>query len=256
MKRKDLFLVSSALLAGLAALFLLIKKRQPVQNNPTAAPNQGLYHFLSPLYDLLFGRTYAKARQRTVCLLGLQPGERLLISGVGTGLDLPLIPAGTEVVGVDIAVEMLRLAGRKPSPATVKLIQMDAQCLELPSESFDAALLNLIVSVAPDGRAVFQEAWRALKPGGRLVLFDKFLPEGQSVSFPRNALGAIIRWIGTDINRQLSQVLGKIENGRIEINEPSLFFGQYRILKIIKEGPIPEEGFSSLIASQSDHRSL
>ena len=234
MKRKDIFLVLSALLAGLATLFFLSKKRQPVENHPKAVPSQGLYHLFAPVYDLMFGGTYAKARQRTVHLLRLQPGERLLISGVGTGLDLPLIPAGTEVTGVDISSDMLRVAGKKFSRAAVELVQMDAQQLDLPAETFDAALLNLIVSVAPDGRAVFQEAWRALKPGGRLVLFDKFLPEGQAVGLLRNILGGFFRWIGTDINRRLSDVLGEIENAEVEINEPSLFFGQYRILKIIK----------------------
>lgn len=175
-------------------------------------PNQALYHRFARFYDFLFNAAYAGARKRSVALLDLRPGERLLISGVGTGLDLPRIPAGVQVTGVDISAEMLREAAKKYSLASVELRQMDAQCLEYPAESFDAALLNLIVSVAPDGRAVFQEAMRALKPRGRLVLFDKFLPEAQSVTLPRAALGALFRWIGTDINRRLSSITGAVED--------------------------------------------
>lgn len=221
---------SAVLLVVTPLIFLQRRKIQADQ-----VPNQGLYHFFAPLYDFLFGASYARARRRTVQLLQLQPGERLLISGVGTGLDLPLIPAEVHVTGVDISIDMLRIAGKKPSQAIVELAQMDAQRLELPAKSYDAALLNLIVSVAPEGRAVFQEAWRVLKPGGRLILFDKFLPEGQTAGFIRNALGDLFRWIGTDINRSLNDVIGEIDkDARIEINEPSVFFGQYRILRIIK----------------------
>ena len=239
MKTKTWLTLGFAASAGLLALVVLLRRKNrqgEAEAAQRAAPHQGLYHQFASLYDVLFKATYEKAREKTVAMLHLQPGEKLLISGVGTGLDLPHIPAGVAVTGVDISQEMLRVAVKKTSPANVTLVQMDAQNLDFPAESFDVALLNLIVSVAPDGQAVFQEAWRALKPGGRLLLFDKFLPEDQSVRLPRAVLGGVIRWIGTDINRRLSDILGHMENGVIEVNEPSVFFGQYRILRIKKVG--------------------
>jgi phosphatidylethanolamine/phosphatidyl-N-methylethanolamine N-methyltransferase len=196
--------------------------------------NQSIYHLFAPIYDIVFGPPYAAMRRRATRLLGLKPGERLLISGVGTGLDLPQIPAGVEVTSIDISADMLFLARKKVSPAHVHLEQMDAQRLALPNAYFDATLLNLIVSVVPDGHAVFSEAWRTLKPGGRLVLFDKFAPEGRAISPLRPALGWLIRQIGTDVNRRISEVTGELANGSIEINEPGLLFGQYRILRYKK----------------------
>ncbi|MBE0699214.1 MAG: methyltransferase domain-containing protein, partial [Anaerolineaceae bacterium] len=197
-------------------------------------PNQSIYRFYAPVYDLLFGPLYATQRRRTAELLSIQPGERLLISGVGSGLDLPLVQSGAIVTGIDISAEMLRQAAQKSSPAQVSLARMDAQRLDFADGSFDAALLNLIVSVAPDGRAVFQEAWRVLRPGGRLVLLDKFAPEKQPIGPLRSALGSLIRLLGTDVNRKLSEVVGDLEDGVVEVNEPSLMGGMYRILRFRK----------------------
>ena len=225
MKKKTCLPLGIAVVAAAAWLLL---RRQSDQ------PSQFLYTHLAGFYDRLFGATYDRARRRTVQLLALKPGERLLISGAGTGLDLPMIGAGVEVDAVDISPDMLAVAAAKPAHARVRLTQMDAQNLEFPAQTFDAALLNLIVSVAPDGRAVFAEAWRTLKPGGRLVLFDKFLPEGHSAGLMRRLAGAFFNWIGTDINRRLSDVVGDLPDGTVELNEASLFFGQYRILRIRK----------------------
>lgn len=231
MKKTKLISIGIVLAAGAIAC-AIVRRRSGCSTK--RLPNQSIYRFYAPNYDLFFGRPYESARRRTVNLLELQPGERLLISGVGTGLDLPMIPSGVDVSGIDISPEMLQQAEWKVSQANIHLIPMDAQNLEFPDESFDAALLNLIVSVAPDGRAVFQEAWRTLKPGGRMIIFDKFAPENRPIGLLREALGGLFRLLGTDVNRKLSDVLEDLDAGEIEINEPSVFFGLYRIVKLRK----------------------
>ena len=135
--------------------------------------NLTIYRLWAPLYDAAMGRVFNQARCRAIDLLQLQPGERLLLSGAGTGLDLPLIPPETGITAVDLSLPMLQKA-RQKRHGRAAFALMDAQALALPDNTFDAAALNLILSVVPDGQAAFREAWRTLRPGGRLVILTSF----------------------------------------------------------------------------------
>jgi phosphatidylethanolamine/phosphatidyl-N-methylethanolamine N-methyltransferase len=139
-----------------------------------------IYRLWSPIYDGLFDRFfYPPGRRQAMQILDLHPGERVLLAGVGTGADLPLLPKGVRAVGVDLSPDMLARARAKLPLADrdVILVQGDAQALPLAAEQFDAALLNLVLSVVPDGAACLRETRRTLRPNGRAVVFDKFLPD-------------------------------------------------------------------------------
>jgi len=136
-----------------------------------------------------------------------------------------------EAVGVDISPDMLAKARAKLDrcPATVKLIQGDAQTLFVDKASFDAVIFNLILSVIPDGRACLQENLRALKPGGRAVVFDKFLPDDGKLTFGRKLVNFFSTLLGTDITRRFGDMAGGLPC-RIRRNEPSLAGGLYRVI--------------------------
>lgn len=197
--------------------------------------NQFIYRLWAPIYDVTVNRIFMPGRERAIQLLDLKPGERVLIPGVGTGADLPLLPAGVDVIGVDLSPEMLAKAclKRTRERSAVKLIEGDAQTLLVDEASFDAVILNLILSVIPDGSACLQSALRALKPGGRAVIFDKFLPEGKSVSLIRKFLNLFSTLLGTDINRRLS---GLMKGCPCEIthDEASIAGGMYRVVMLKK----------------------
>ena len=195
--------------------------------------NLTVYRLYAPVYDALFRPVFQTARKRAIDQLRLQSGERLLLSGAGTGLDLPLIPPDVRVTAVDLSHPMLQKA-REKGNGRAAFALMDAQRLGLADASFDAVALNLILSVVPDGATAFSEAWRALSPGGRAVIFDKFLPENGRLSPLRRAVGRVIAGLGTDPNRRLSDVLQATEPICIEQNEASILRGHYRIILLRK----------------------
>jgi phosphatidylethanolamine/phosphatidyl-N-methylethanolamine N-methyltransferase len=196
--------------------------------------NLRIYRAWAPVYDLMMGPFSGRARQQAVKLLDLRPGEQLLIPGVGTGMDIPLIPLGVSVVGVDISQEMLAKAHVRVDGRQVTLLEMDAQALDFADASFDAVLFNLILSVVPDGAVAFREAWRALRPGGRAVIFDKFLSENSKLTPVRRLAGRVVSAIGTDPNRRLSDIISGVPSLTIERDQASLLGGLYRILRLFK----------------------
>lgn len=196
--------------------------------------NVRIYRLWSPVYDAVFGPLFRRARRRAFAVLDAQPGERLLIPGCGTGLDFPLIPAGVTVDGFDLSAEMLNKARAKTNGRAITLHEMDATQLAFPDAAFDAIAFMLVLSVIPDGAAAFREAWRTLKPGGRAVIFDKFLPDDGAITPGRRMVGAVIRALGTDPNRKLSTILDGVPDATITHNEASLLRGQYRIVRLEK----------------------
>jgi ubiquinone/menaquinone biosynthesis C-methylase UbiE len=195
--------------------------------------NLRIYRYWAPLYDAWVPLLSGRARQHAIGMLNPQPGERLLIPGIGTGLDLPHLPHGISITGVDYSPDML--ARIQAKNRTANLAQMDAQQLGFPARSFDAVLFNLILSVVPNGTIAFREGWRALRPGGRAVIFDKFLPEHAPLTPVRRLLGHVITSLGTDPNRRLTDIIGDTPGVSVARDEPSLLRGQYRILLLKKE---------------------
>ena len=197
--------------------------------------NQFIYRLWAPIYDVTVDRFFMPGRRRAIDVLALRPGERVLIIGVGTGADLPLLPGGVFVTGIDLSSEMLAQAKNKlpDCRATVDLIRGDAQCLLVSENSYDVAILNLILSVVPDGHACLQSTLRALKPGGRIVVFDKFQADNQKSSPLRNLLNLFSTLFGTDITRRfdlISQDCPCI----VEQDVPSLLNGVYRVIVLQK----------------------
>ena len=163
------------------------------------------YALWAPVYDAVVA-PLRRARAASIAGLALSPGETVLLVGAGTGEDLPYIPAGVRVFAVDLTPAMLARARRRPRPPEHSAV-MDAESLAVATGAFDAAALHLILAVVADPARCLAEAARAVRPGGRIAVFDKFVRAGQAPSPGRRLLNRVTRTIATDITRRLEDIV-------------------------------------------------
>lgn len=198
----------------------------PSTHSATAGPDAGSrtlgsvgarYQRLGPIYDWanLEGPLYAKARSRTIDLLRLQPGAKVLDVASGTGASFPLVerrigPSGL-LAGIDFTPRMLERADRRTERhrwQNVRLYQADVSHLtaeELESvailargEQFDAALCVLGLSVIPEWEQAWQTMLALVRPGGRIAVTDAGYPveagtSGEAVA--ARPLARLLSWV-------------------------------------------------------------
>ena len=137
------------------------------------------YRRSARVYDAAIGSVLAPAPRRAIAVLNALPDGRVLEVGVGTGLALPHYRHGLSVVGIDLSPEMLALARRKVERDRLEhvetLLEMDAEAMDLPDASFDAAVAMFVASVVPNPRRMMAEMRRVVRPGGTLLLVNHFL---------------------------------------------------------------------------------
>lgn len=194
--------------------------------HPWAIRRWDLY---APHYDRWVG--FEAQRRRSLELAALLPGERVLIAGCGTGLDLPLLPQGVEIDAIDLSPGMLELARARAAGLNARIHLMDAQRLHFPDHTFDCVVLHLIVAIVPDHLRCLREAVRVLKPGGRIVVFDKYFGGPGKPRLIRRLLNPLLRLAATDLNVPLPRIAA--EAGLVITHqEPAALRGMFGLLRL------------------------
>jgi phosphatidylethanolamine/phosphatidyl-N-methylethanolamine N-methyltransferase len=164
------------------------------------------YSLIAPLYDLVIERPMKAARKQSLQALPAVTAKKVLLSGIGTGLDLPLLPALHHYTALDFNTAMLSRARSRGTGLQVDWVLGDSMALPFTDEHFDHIVLHLITAVVPEPAQCLCEAARVLKPGGTIILFDKFLRSGQSAPL-RRMLTPLSRRIATRMDVVFEEVL-------------------------------------------------
>jgi SAM-dependent methyltransferase len=134
------------------------------------------YDIWSETYDHTLNPVVAMDARHTMKLLAPQPGEEILDAGCGTGRNLlPMLAAGSQPIGIDLSIGMLKVAKRNLPRAPLAVADLQ-QPYPFQTGRFDAVLCALIGEHLDNLAASFGEMNQVLKPGGRLV-FSVYHPE-------------------------------------------------------------------------------
>jgi hypothetical protein len=119
------------------------------------------YTLIAPLYDAVLAGAGTGLRAASLAQLPPEGNLRILISGIGTGLDIPYLPVCHQYVGLDLTTAMLDRANSRVGHLQLDIVRGDSMSLPFANESFDYVVLHLILAIVPDAPACLRESARA-----------------------------------------------------------------------------------------------
>ena len=164
-----------------------------------------------------------------------QATGKVLEIGVGTGNNLAFYPPGCEVTAIDLSPGMLEKAKGKVRDVKipVKLIEMDAQNLQFPDNTFDTVVATCVFCSIPDPIKGLKEIKRVCKRRGKVILLEHVRSDNPILGKIMDTLDPlIVRMIGPHINRRT------VENvSSAGLNIKNVDTQHLKILKLIVAEP-------------------
>ncbi len=165
-----------------------------------------------------------------VALAAIKEGERVLDMGSGAGFDCflasSLVGPSGQVIGVDITSEMVdkaRANAKKGGYENIDFRQGDLENMPVADSYVDVVISNCVINLVPNKRLVFKEAFRVLKPGGRLAISDVVLTR-ELPNFVKNSTKAYIGCLaGAIMKQEYLEIIANVGFSDISVAAESSF---------------------------------
>jgi phosphatidylethanolamine/phosphatidyl-N-methylethanolamine N-methyltransferase len=202
-------------------------------NNETVTKTYGRW---APVYDVVFGAIFDRARQAAVAA-SEEVGGRILEVGVGTGISLGYYSEASRVWGIDLSARMLSNARKRVYEQRMTHVEglsiMDAERLDFPNASFDVIMAQYVVNTVPHPDVALDEFARVVRPGGEIILVN------------RVGADAGLRYM---VERLINPVVHRLGwRSEFPWDRFSAWLDRHKDIRLIERRPMPPFGHFSLI---------
>lgn len=165
-----------------------------------------------------------------VALASLRQGETVLDLGSGAGFDCFLAASRVgktgKVIGVDMTPEMIEKArenARKGKYQNVEFRLGEIESLPVADSTIDVVISNCVINLSPDKKRVFEEAFRALRPGGRLMVSDIVLLKELPVNIKKSVQAYVGCVSGAEMKDKYLKLIKEVGFQQIKVIGESFF---------------------------------
>ncbi|MBO1225582.1 MAG: methyltransferase domain-containing protein [Candidatus Scalindua sediminis] len=184
-----------------------------------------IYSLYSHFYDSFFGRIFQPGRRIANELMDVQPGEKILEVGVGTGISLPFYSKNAEVVGIDISQDMIKQAEKRKQElnlSNIRLNIMDATRMAFRDGFFDKAIAAHSITVIPEPVETLKEMKRVCKKDAEFFFLNYAGSDNDIITRFEKAISPIRNKLGLGKAIELEELLHSVSfeivfNDRVNI---------------------------------------
>ncbi len=197
-----------------------------------------IYSLYSHFYDSFFGAIFHPGLRAASELMNIQPGERVLEVGIGTGMSLSLYPDNVEIVGIDINQDMIKQAGEKKQRmgyTNVKLCITDATKMGFKDNYFDKVIASHSITVIPEPDETLKELKRVCKEDAEFFFLNYSGSDDNVVARIEKAWSPIRSRLGLGKAIDLEGLLQKA-NFKIDFKNRVNIFKLFQLIKCSNGG--------------------
>ncbi|TDT63645.1 class I SAM-dependent methyltransferase [Fonticella tunisiensis] len=195
------------------------------------------YDRAARFYDLLESPMEIMSLKKWRIKVMRQLEGRVLEVGVGTGKNIPYYPDNLDITAIDFSTNMLSKAREKAVRygKKVKRLQMDAQNMDFPDDSFDSVFTTCVFCSVPDPIKGLKEIRRVCKPDGKIIMIEHVRSEKAALGLLMDLLNPlVVNVYGANINRRTVENIQKAGFTSIEVRNLSSDIVKEIIIRNVK----------------------